>query len=57
MVNGYHALNLTKLDVLDDLPTVKIGVAYKVNGERLPYGTMPSTLADLSAVEVEYEGM
>jgi adenylosuccinate synthase len=36
---------------------VKIGVAYKINGERLPKGAMPSTLIDLAKVEVEYETM
>lgn len=56
-LNGYRSLNLTKLDVLDELDEVKIGVAYKINGERLPPGMMPSTLEDLENVEVEYETM
>ena len=57
MVNGYQSINLTKLDVLDDLDEVKIGVAYKLNGTRLLPGQMPSTLIDLEQVEVEYETM
>ena len=30
------SIALTKLDVLDDLKEIKIGVAYKYNGENLP---------------------
>lgn len=55
LINGYTSINLTKLDVMDDLEEVKIGVAYKINGERLPLGSMPSTLEELAKVEVEYE--
>lgn len=55
-LNGFTSLNLTKLDVLDGLDTVKIGVAYKIRGETLAPGAMPSTLEDLTAVEVVYEG-
>jgi adenylosuccinate synthase len=57
MINSYGSINLTKLDVLDDLDEVKLGVAYKINGQRLLPGQMPSTLEDLYAVEVEYETM
>jgi len=54
-LNGYASINITKLDVLDELDEVKIGVAYKINGEQLPLGVMPSTLEDLEKVEVVYE--
>jgi len=54
LINGYDYINITKLDVLSGISELKIGVAYKVNGERLPLGTMPSTLADLAQVEMEY---
>ena len=57
MINNYQSINLTKLDVMDDLDEVKIGVAYKINGTRLLPGQMPSTLEDLYNVEVEYETM
>ena len=57
LVNGYKSINLTKLDVLDDLDEVKIGVAYELRGERLPYGAMPSTLEDLAECKVIYETM
>jgi adenylosuccinate synthase len=32
-INGVTGLNLTKLDVLDKLDEVKIGVAYKIDGK------------------------
>jgi len=57
LLNNYSSINITKLDCLDELDEVCIGVAYKVDGERLPYGTMPSTLKGLGKVEVEYETM
>ncbi|CAH1365313.1 unnamed protein product [Tenebrio molitor] len=52
MVNGYTALCLTKLDILDTLPEIKLGVAYKLKGKRIEY--FPSTASDLAEVEVEY---
>ena len=36
LINGYDTLNLTKLDVLDDLEEIKVGVKYLVNEEELP---------------------
>jgi adenylosuccinate synthase len=36
LINGYDSLNLTKLDVLDDLAEIKVAVKYTVNGEELP---------------------
>ncbi len=31
------SLALTKLDILDVLPEIKVGVAYKVDGEIIPH--------------------
>jgi adenylosuccinate synthase len=53
MINGYTALNLTKLDILSGLQELKIAVAYKYNGKELT--SMPSSLEILSQVEVVYE--
>jgi len=53
LLNGYTALNLTKLDVLTGLKDLKIAVAYKHKGEVLE--TMPASLDVLSKVEVVYE--
>ncbi|KAF8633460.1 hypothetical protein AX15_001420 [Amanita polypyramis BW_CC] len=52
LVNGYDRLNLTKLDVLDSLPEIKIGVRYLVDGE--PLAGFPADLELLDKVEVEY---
>lgn len=36
LINGYDALNLTKLDVLDGLAEIKIATKYLVEGKELP---------------------
>lgn len=43
-------LCVTKLDILDVLPEIKIGVAYRKNGKVLDY--FPSSTVELAAVEV-----
>jgi adenylosuccinate synthase len=53
MINGFTALNLSKLDVLDDLDEIKIAVGYKLDGKNLD--SFPALLEDLERVEVEYE--
>lgn len=35
LINGYDSLNLTKLDILDDLAEIKVAVKYMVNGKEL----------------------
>ena len=35
MINGYDRLNITKLDVLDELEEIKVGVKYVVDGKEL----------------------
>ncbi len=52
-VNGFTSLALTKLDVLDDLETIKICVAYRYNGELITY--FPSDLSVLEKCEPVYE--
>uniref|UniRef100_A0A383V587 Adenylosuccinate synthetase, chloroplastic n=1 Tax=Tetradesmus obliquus TaxID=3088 RepID=A0A383V587_TETOB len=53
-INGFTHLNLTKLDVLDGLDEIKVGVGYKVNGKTLS-SSMPASIEDLEAAEVVYE--
>lgn len=53
MLNDYSSLNLTKLDVLDHLEEIKIGVEYRLNGKKIDY--IPSTLDEFKNVEVIYE--
>lgn len=55
MVNGFTAINLTKLDVLTGYKTVKIGTKYMLNGKELTY--MPASLTQYSNVKVEFEEM
>lgn len=35
LINGYDSLNITKLDVLDELPEIKVGVKYLADGKEL----------------------
>lgn len=51
MVNGYTAICITKLDILDTLPEIKLGVSYKIDGKELSY--FPSSTEELSRVEVK----
>ncbi|KAF9021602.1 hypothetical protein BGZ52_001614 [Haplosporangium bisporale] len=53
IINGYTSINITKLDILDQLDEIKIGVAYKVDGEILE--GFPANLSLLERVEVVYE--
>ncbi|XP_041921320.1 adenylosuccinate synthetase isozyme 2 isoform X2 [Alosa sapidissima] len=53
MINGFTALALTKLDILDVLAEIKVGVAYKVDGEDIPH--FPANQEVLHRVEVQYE--
>ncbi|XP_034250783.1 adenylosuccinate synthetase [Thrips palmi] len=52
LVNGYTQLCVTKLDILDVLPELKIAVAYRKNGKVLDY--FPSSAAELLTVDVDY---
>ena len=52
MLNGYTAVALTKLDILDDLDEVKIGVNYVKNGEIMQH--YPSSEQDFEGVSVEF---
>ncbi|XP_033102803.1 adenylosuccinate synthetase-like [Anneissia japonica] len=52
MINGFTALAMTKLDILDVFDEVKIGVAYKVRGKVLD--SFPAHQDVLKEVEVEY---
>ncbi len=51
LINGYDSLNLTKLDILDDLPEIKIGVKYAVNGN--PLEGFPGTHAEIGELLFE----
>ncbi len=53
MVNGITELALTKLDVLDDLATIKICTGYKLEGKLLK--SFPADLSVLENAELVYE--
>jgi len=55
LINGYTSINLTKLDVLDQLPELKIATAYEVDGKVLT--TYPADLELLSPerVKIHYD--
>ncbi len=52
-VGGVQGLALTKLDVLDGLPELKIGVGYEIGGERLNH--LPAGQAAQAAAAPIYE--
>ncbi|KAF4988639.1 hypothetical protein FDECE_14973 [Fusarium decemcellulare] len=54
-INYYDALNLTKLDILDTFETIKIAIAYKIDGEELD--SYPADLDILNRAEVVYHEM
>jgi adenylosuccinate synthase len=52
-VNGYTALNLTKLDILDDFDEIKVAVEYSYQGQ--PLESFPANGKILENVEVKYD--
>jgi adenylosuccinate synthase len=52
-LNGLDACVITKLDVLDTFPTLKICTAYNLHGRTVH--SLPATLSDLAACEPVYE--
>ena len=53
LINGYTSLNLTKLDVLDGLPEIKVATSYLYQGKEL--SSFPADLTMLGKVEVQYK--
>ncbi|XP_034284120.2 adenylosuccinate synthetase isozyme 2 isoform X2 [Pantherophis guttatus] len=53
MINGFTALALTKLDILDVFPEIKIGIAYRSDNKIIPH--FPANQEVLNKVEVQYE--
>ncbi len=52
-VGGIQGLVLTKIDVLDGLPELKICVGYRIDGK--PYGHLPAAMRAQAAAEPIYE--
>lgn len=55
MLNSLDYLAITRLDILDDLDTIKICTGYRYNGQLLP--EYPASLKVLEQVEPVYEDM
>ncbi len=53
MLNGVDKLAVTKLDVLDQLEEIRIGVGYKLDGDEI--ASPPAALEDLARVEPIFE--
>jgi adenylosuccinate synthase len=52
-INGFDSIVVTKLDVLDEFDRIPVCVGYRLNGKEV--SEMPSTVAEISAVEPIYE--
>ncbi len=52
-VNGFDSLVITKLDVLDNLPTIPVCVAYEVDGKRMTQ--MPASTRRMEAIKPIFE--
>ena len=55
MISGVNKLAVTKLDVLDDLPEIKLCTAYELDGKRTT--ELPASADDLARVKPVYETM
>jgi adenylosuccinate synthase len=54
-LNGFTAINITKLDILSGIPELKLGVSYTLDGKPVPFGSVPARLDDLGRCQVVYE--
>ena len=52
-INGVSGLCITKLDVLDGVDSIKLGVGYNINGEKIDI--LPFGAADIEGCEPVYE--
>ncbi|MFC1941097.1 adenylosuccinate synthase [Chloroflexota bacterium] len=52
-INGFTGAAITRLDILDTLPSLKICVAYKLDGKTIDY--FPSSIAALEKCQPIYE--
>ena len=53
MINGFDSLVITKLDVLDELETVRVCAAYRVGKNKVTEN--PATIKGIEALEPVYE--
>jgi adenylosuccinate synthase len=55
VVNGFHSIALTRIDILDELDELQVCVAYELDGEKVEH--LPSQVEDLARCQPVYEGM
>ena len=55
-MNGFHSLNITKLDVLTGIKDLKVATHYELNGKKLD-GSMPGTVQELAQCKTIYEDL
>lgn len=55
MVNGFHALAITRLDILDELDELQVCIAYELDGRRIDH--FPSRIEELDRCRPVYEGL
>ena len=52
-INGFHSAAITRLDVLDRLPSIRICTGYKVDGKTIDY--FPASIPVLESCRPVYE--
>ncbi len=55
IVNGFHALAITRLDILDELDELKVCLAYELDGQQIDY--FPTQAEELARCRPVYEGL
>lgn len=55
-INAYSSINLTKLDVLTGIPTLKVATHYELDGKKLE-GSMPGSVDELARCKTIYMEM
>ena len=55
-INNFSSLIMTKLDVLSQLPEIKVAVAYRINNE-IVTDRIPSTIEELEQAECVYQSL
>jgi len=55
LVNGFHALAITRLDILDDLDEIEVCMGYELDGQRIDY--FPSDVEELGRCTPVYEAL
>uniref|UniRef100_A0A915D1L2 Adenylosuccinate synthetase n=1 Tax=Ditylenchus dipsaci TaxID=166011 RepID=A0A915D1L2_9BILA len=53
IINGFTAIALTKLDILDSFEEIKVGVSYELDGQQLLEA--PARAADWDRIQVQYK--